>query len=108
MQAELILQERFPKKISVTGIARKIGVSPSSLQAHFVHLRGHSPLEHLHEIRARHAVAMIQNTNDPLETVAVRCGYHSASHLGMHIKRATGKTPSHLRRLKTDETSINK
>lgn len=97
LEAEAIMSERYAQHLTVTVIAREIGVSATSLHAYFLRQRSRTPLDFLLRVRLEHAIALIQNSDLPLESVAVRCGYHSASHLGLHVKRATGKTPGSLR-----------
>lgn len=96
-EAERLLQERSSRPIRINQIAHEVGVSPSLLRAQFVRLRGRTPMAHLQAVRVQHALALIRNSNAPLEAIAGACGYDSASHLSRHVKRATGKSPGALR-----------
>ena len=96
-EAERLVQERSGRPVRIKEIARDVGVSPSFLRAHFVRHRGQTPMAYLQAVRVQHALALIRNSNAPLEAIAGACGYDSASHLSRHVKRATGKSPGALR-----------
>lgn len=96
-EAERLLQERSGGPVRINEIAREIGISSSSLCAQFVRRRGRPPMAFLQDLRVQHALALIQNSNAPLEAIAGACGYDSTSHLSRHVKRATGKSPGSLR-----------
>lgn len=83
---------------ALTGIAREVGVAPSTLRAYFAACRGISPRDCWQAIRVRRAVALLRTSTLTLEAVAHLCGYDSASHLSRHVKRATGDSPGALRR----------
>ena len=96
-EAERLLQERSGQRVKIHELARELGVSTSFLRSHFVRLRGRTPIAHLQAVRVQHALALIRNSNAPLESVADVCGYDSASHLSRHVKRVTGASPGSLR-----------
>jgi AraC-like DNA-binding protein len=96
-EAEAILQDRFAGPVRIRDVARELHVSPSSLRAHFLRLRGSTPMQQLQGLRARHATATIRNSDLSLESVAELCGYNSASHLCRSIKLLTGRTPGSFR-----------
>ncbi len=92
-----ILDERYSTSITIEQIASEIGISKSYLREQFKAVRGMTPIAYLHETRLRHALALLRNTNRTLESVAISCGYDSASHLSRHVKRFMGKSPGALR-----------
>lgn len=96
-EAERVLQERSGQRIKIQELADELGVSTSFLRSLFVRLRGRTPIDHLQAVRVQHALALIRNSNAPLESIADVCGYDSASHLSRHVKRVTGASPGSLR-----------
>jgi AraC-like DNA-binding protein len=96
-EAERLLAERFAMPLSLRQIALELHVSPSTLRAHFAAVRGCSPQQYLHRLRVNQAMRLLQAPEMKLETVAARSGFHSASHLSRHIKRATGRPPGAVR-----------
>ena len=97
-EVELLFEERFASPLSITGIAREKGISPSALRAHFAARRGGTPSQGLQKVRLRHALAQLETSEAKLEVIAANCGFHSASHLSRHVKAATGKAPGAWRK----------
>jgi AraC-like DNA-binding protein len=97
--AEACMAQRFNGRCTIAGVARSVGVAPSVLRAHFVRLRGQRPIDYLHGLRLQHATGLLRDSSLTLEAVAKYSGFHSASHLSRHVKRATGKSPGALREL---------
>jgi AraC-like DNA-binding protein/quercetin dioxygenase-like cupin family protein len=96
-QFERALEERFTEPTTISSLCREVGVSSSYMRAQFMKLRGQTPSQRLQQMRAQHALAAIQSSNQSLETIAEISGYASASHLSRHVKRATGKPPGDFR-----------
>jgi AraC-like DNA-binding protein len=94
---EQLLRERFSRPLRIGDIAQEVGVSCSHLRSQFTRLRGQSPLSYLQDIRVQHAITLLRTSSSSLSTIAVLCGYDSASHLSRHIKRVSGKSPGALR-----------
>lgn len=97
-EAQQIIEDRFRDSPTVAEIASEIGVSRSTLYAHFTRLRGQTPPDYLHAVRMRQALWLLRHSRLTLESVADHCGFHSASHLSRHVKSATGKSPGALRK----------
>lgn len=91
--AERVREERSAQSLSIAGVAREVGVSPSYLRKQFLACRQKTPRQHLQEARLRHALRLLQHSSLTLENIAQTCGYHSASHLSRHVKSATGRAP---------------
>lgn len=99
-EAEWTMSERLSRPVSIEEIAGLVGVSTSRLRAAFAECRGRSPLTVLHEMRADHAVRLIQSvpaSAATLDAIACSCGYDSARHLSRHVRRRTGMSPGRLR-----------
>ncbi|MBB5785456.1 helix-turn-helix domain-containing protein [Jiangella mangrovi] len=95
---EQLMEERYAEHVGIDALAREVGVSGSTLRAHFAAELGTSPQSRLLDIRLRHAVSLLQTSDLTLASVAERCGYHSASHLSRHVKAALNATPGEIRR----------
>jgi AraC-like DNA-binding protein len=97
-EAERLLEERYADTIRMSALAREIGVSRSSLYAHFATMCGQTPPDYLLSVRLRHALGLLHHSSLTLDAIAARCGFYSASHLSRHVKDATGVSPGRLRR----------
>lgn len=96
-EAEKRIEARLTDAPTVKALAKELGVSPSTLRAHFTQVRGYAPLHYLQRLRLERALELIRSSTLNLEDIASLCGYYSASHLNRSVKRATGQTPGHFR-----------
>jgi transcriptional regulator GlxA family with amidase domain len=96
-EAECLMQERFAAAVVIETVARDVGVSPSSLRAHFARLRGCAPTAYLRYLRVQHALAMLRESSLTLDAIAPLCGCYSASHLSRCVKQETGRSPGSFR-----------
>jgi AraC-like DNA-binding protein len=94
---EHLMELRYAENITIADLAHEVGISVSALRGYFHQLRGIAPLAYLHQIRLQHALGMLRSSTLPLEEIAHLCGYDSASHLSMHVRRHTGKSPGRWR-----------
>jgi AraC-like DNA-binding protein len=97
-EAQRILEERYRESITMSALAAEIGVSRSSLYAHFVRVHGQTPPGYRLEIRLRRALGLLHHSDMTLDAIADSCGFHSASHLSRHVKAAIGFSPGALRK----------
>ncbi len=96
--AERVVEEAYARPLSVGALAESVGVSSSTLRAHFATAAGLAPLEFVRRVRLRHALGLLRTSDLSLASVAARCGFDSASHLSRHVKAVTGSSPGKLRR----------
>jgi len=95
--AERVVEEAYARPLSVGALAASVGVSASTLRAHFATAAGLAPLEFVRRVRLRHALGLLRTSDLSLASVAARCGFDSASHLSRHVKAVTGTPPGRLR-----------
>ena len=96
-RAEQIINQSFAARPLIKDIAKASGASVSSLRANFSRLRKCSPLDHLHAVRAGHALSLLRTSTLTLDVIAEMCGYHSASHLSRYVRKVTSRTPGAIR-----------
>lgn len=95
--AERVVEETYSDPLTVVALASAVGVSASTLRAHFAEVAGVAPLTFLRRVRVRHAIGLLRGSDLPLASIAARCGFDSASHLSRHVKAATGRPPGQVR-----------
>jgi transcriptional regulator GlxA family with amidase domain len=86
------------KPLTVTEMARHALCSERSFARHFRAETGTSPLRWLHEQRVLHARRLLEESDLPVEDVAARCGFGTATTLREHFARALSTTPTSYRR----------
>jgi transcriptional regulator GlxA family with amidase domain len=90
--------EHLDRPLTVTEMARHAVCSERSFARHFRAETGTSPLRWLHEQRVLHARRLLEESDLPVEDVATRCGFGTATTLREHFSRAVHSTPTAYRR----------
>jgi transcriptional regulator GlxA family with amidase domain len=79
-------------------MARHAGVSPRTFARRFREEMGTTPLQWLLSRRVLEARRQLEESDLPIETIAWRCGFGSATSLRDHFRRALATTPTAYRR----------
>lgn len=94
---EVWAREHLSSPASIAQAAEAIGVSERTLQRATQNVLGQSPVHFIQEIRADEAVRLLRQTDLPVETIARRVGYQSASTLRGVVRRRRGTTLKAIR-----------
>jgi transcriptional regulator GlxA family with amidase domain len=89
--------ERLDVQLSVAEMAAHANYSERTFARHFRSQTGVSPLRWLLEQRALEARRLLETTDLPVETIATRCGFGSATGLRTHFRRRVKTSPSAYR-----------
>ena len=92
------MEETIETPLSCAELAQSAGVSTRQLERLFAKYLGHSPTRHYLLIRLNHARFLLQQTSMPILSVAMACGFVSASHFSKSYSEHFGQTPSAERR----------
>lgn len=95
--AEQLMAAEHTGPLRIADLAARVGVSVSTLRSYFVGELGVSPQARLRQLRLEHAMVLLGASDLTVETIAARCGYHSASHLSRQLKQVLGRSPGQLR-----------
>ncbi|NNG35432.1 helix-turn-helix domain-containing protein [Nakamurella aerolata] len=95
--AERIMADRHQQRVTVAAVAAELGVSVSTLRAHFERVLGSSPQSRLRAIRLEHAITLLRTSDLTVESVAARSGYYSAAHLARQLREDRGRPPTAFR-----------
>jgi len=90
--------EHLDEPLSVEHLARRALMSPRTFARRFRAATGTTPLQWLLRQRIALAQRLLETTQLPVEIIATRCGFGSATALRVHFRRATGTTPLAYRR----------
>ncbi len=89
--------ENYRKTITVEKLADLATMSPRNFARVFVRETGVTPARYIEQCRLEQAIRMLEDTNDPMETLARESGFHSAEHLRRATMRSLGITPQTYR-----------
>jgi AraC family transcriptional regulator, transcriptional activator FtrA len=90
--------EHLDEPLSVEDLARRALMSPRTFARRFRSATGTTPLQWLLRQRIALGQRLLETTELPVEHIAGRCGFGSATALRVHFRRATGTTPLLYRR----------
>lgn len=96
-QALEILHDQFSEPLSVSGIARSVGVHPVYLSTVFRRNYRCTVVDYLRRLRVEHACREIVKPDAQLAEVALASGFAHQSHFARIFKRITGLTPGQYR-----------
>jgi transcriptional regulator GlxA family with amidase domain len=84
--------------LTVEDLARHALTSPRTFARRFRSTMGTTPLQWLTRQRVLHAQRLLESTELPVEIIAQRCGFGTATGLRMHFRRMVGTSPVAYRR----------
>jgi transcriptional regulator GlxA family with amidase domain len=90
--------ERLAEPLDVAALARHAGVSPRTFARRFREETGTTPHRWLLARRVLEARRLLEESTEPVESVAWRAGFGSAASLREHFRRAMATTPTAYRR----------
>jgi AraC family transcriptional regulator, transcriptional activator FtrA len=90
--------ERLDQPLDVASLARRASMSPRSFARRFRQETGTTPAQWVSDQRTRVAQSLLETTDLPVEHVAMRTGFGSATTLRTHFGRRLATTPTAYRR----------
>ena len=86
------------ESVTVESLAGQAMLSPRSFARRFRAATGTTPMQWLLRQRVLHAQRLLETSDLPVERVAERCGFGTATALRVHFRRFVGTTPMAYRR----------
>lgn len=103
-KAREIIQHRLSEpELSVSGIAKEVGMSDSKLSVEFKRVYQETPLEVITFCRMHRAQRLLGTTAMPVKDIAVECGYYDISAFNRRFKSYTGLTPQQFRQQESEK-----
>lgn len=91
------MAEHSHEAIGIADVARETSTTPRSLERHF-RKAGLRAAEELGRIRLEHAKRMLAETDEPVKSLAMQCGYSGSKYLHQALVRQEGIGPREYRR----------
>jgi AraC-like DNA-binding protein len=92
-KAILWLKTHFNESVSVEALAKRVGLSPSSLHQHFKGITAMSPLQYQKQLRLQEARRLLLGESLDAADAAYRVGYESPSQFSREYRRMFGAPP---------------
>ena len=89
-----ILRSGFPSPLSVSELANRVGMSPSSFHTHFKSITGTTPLQYQKDLRLIEARALLIEKEQSVSEAAYAVGYESPTHFSRDYSKKFGVPPS--------------
>ncbi|HEV7861631.1 MAG TPA: helix-turn-helix domain-containing protein [Acidimicrobiia bacterium] len=90
--------EHLDEPLSVEGMADRAAMSPRTFARRFRATTGTTPGQWLVRQRVLVAQRLLETTDDPVELIALRCGFGTAAGLRLHFRRVLATSPLVYRR----------
>ncbi|MFD5830791.1 GlxA family transcriptional regulator [Lentzea sp. NPDC060358] len=87
------MEAHAARELTLEDLARQAGMSTRTVNRRFREQTGTTPLQWLHRTRVRQAQHLLETTKDPVELIASRVGFGSATAFRDRFKRITGTSP---------------
>jgi AraC-like DNA-binding protein len=91
------MMERYPYRVSRQQLADLIHLHPVYLDRLFSQQYGITPMRMLREIRLRQARTLLESGDEPINRIAVMCGFGEAPYLNRLFLKSFGETPGSYR-----------
>ncbi len=92
------LQRQWNRPFNLEELARRHGMSTSTLYRRFVRTFGQSPLDFLLDLRIANARGLLRATGDPIGEIAAATGFTDGNYFSRCFKQRTGQTPGEYRK----------
>jgi AraC-like DNA-binding protein len=105
--AQSLIARRYAEPLSLSAIAREIGVGRGTLATAFRRFRGTSVGESIRAARIAQSKTLL-TTGMPLAEIALACGFHDQAHFTRVFRAVTGTTPARYRSKSSKCVSVRK
>jgi transcriptional regulator GlxA family with amidase domain len=96
-RALLFMQLHLDAPVTISRLAKLLGVDKRRIERRFRAVFGRSPLEVYTEMRLDQARYLLEHSRRSIADIATECGFCDSSHLGRTFRQKYGLTPAHHR-----------
>lgn len=89
--------DHYMEKISVSDMAKAAGISESECSRCFHDMTGKSPKQYLLDYRVTRAAELLNQTDDPVTSIAMDTGFGDTSYFVQYFRKKMGVTPKEYR-----------
>lgn len=93
----LWLHENLDGNCSNSFLSQKFNYSEDTLHRYFIKETGLSPQRYIRNMRISRGANLLKMTNETIEEIAEKCGFHDRSHFHRLFQKSTGISPAKYR-----------
>ncbi|WP_332634450.1 response regulator transcription factor [Halalkalibacter flavus] len=97
-QAKAYIENNYQKEVTHESVAKQFGFSPSYFSTLFKKHHGITFIDHVTNVRIKHACRLLKDTKKPTYAIANLVGYEDQRYFSQVFKRKVGQTPSAYRK----------
>jgi len=91
------IRRRIGEPLRIDQLARRVAMSERTFMRRFRAATGHSPADWIARERVDRARELLESTALPIESIAARCGFGTATTMRHHFRRKIGVSPAGYR-----------
>jgi len=84
--------------VQIEDVAEELGVSRRTLERRFEAALGKTVYAEIARLRLNHIKRVLMDSDLPLATIAIDCGFSSASYFATYFRKSAGMTPGKFRK----------
>ncbi|WP_158606548.1 AraC family transcriptional regulator [Paenibacillus ginsengarvi] len=92
------IQHHFKEELTLKAVADHFRIAPAYLSSLFKKKAGRTFLDHLHDVRLRHACGLLTSTDMKVSDIAMEAGYGSYNTFSRIFREQKGTTPNDYRK----------
>ncbi|HEY8780698.1 MAG TPA: helix-turn-helix domain-containing protein [Mucilaginibacter sp.] len=93
MEAQIFIEKNYQHTVSIEKLAGKHYMSSRNFIRRFERATSNTPLEYLQRVRMEAAKKFLENSNDSIEQIAIKCGYDDIGFFRKIFKRHVAINP---------------
>ncbi|KKJ78426.1 AraC family transcriptional regulator [Kiloniella litopenaei] len=96
-KAVLTMEQNMSSPLSIEELSNRVNISKRQLERTFSEHLGVSPQACYRDLRLRHGLWQLLNTDKAISDIAADCGFSDASHFSRHFSKTYKRPPSSIR-----------
>lgn len=92
------IEENFSRKITISELSRLLNVCDDHCIRLFKAALSKTPSEYMIDVRLRHAMKLLSEQEETIQTISERCGFTTVSYFSKVFRERLGMTPSEFRK----------
>ncbi|HSL87656.1 MAG TPA: AraC family transcriptional regulator, partial [Bacteroidales bacterium] len=93
------IRENYHRPVTLTEVASVAEMGPFAFSRYFKRNSGAGLVEYINRVRSNRACYLLRETDNPINEIAVACGFQSISNFNKQFRKSNKTTPTEYRSL---------